>query len=169
MKVDLPIDIAELCSLSDDIKSIITSHMNDECETSFPDNVIPSFKFEDTNEEEDGQMYDRARVLHIVVYIAHLAIKDIRSKSLTIDRSNLTSNPGQAMLIKMVSEMDNGGSLCLFNPSPPLILGRYIAISMMADQLRYPSTMTAYFICLLLNMFAIIDISEIREILTRSV
>jgi len=153
MNTDLNIDVEQLCKMPPRLKEIINSQMVGERHTGFPEEVISEFKSTKSDDKGESIVYNRALMLHTIVYIAHVSIKNIHDRNLTIDPKNLSSNSGQAMLANLISSMDSQG--------------RYIAFSLMVDQLRYPSSMTSYFACLILNLFMSTNTVEIRETLCR--
>lgn len=55
----------------------------------------------------------------------------------------------------------------LVNDLPVFILGRYLFLNAIANQLRYPNSHTHYFSCTLLYLFAEANSEAIQEQITR--
>ncbi|KAI6230240.1 CCR4-NOT transcription complex subunit 1 [Aphelenchoides fujianensis] len=97
--------------------------------------------------------YNRTAMSSMIVFVAQLAIQRIQGAQQTINMETVGSSVGQQLLFQMLYAMDNAG--------------RYTALVLMVDHLRYPNMYTAFFGSLLLNLFLRTSRRGIREIIAR--
>uniref|UniRef100_K1QD70 CCR4-NOT transcription complex subunit 1 n=1 Tax=Magallana gigas TaxID=29159 RepID=K1QD70_MAGGI len=102
---------------------------------------------------EPGTRYNIQLMNALVLYVGTQAIQFIHSKSLTPSMSTIAHSAHMDIFQNLAVALDTEG--------------RYLFLTAIANQLRYPNSHTHYFSCTLLYLFAEANTEAIQEQITR--
>ncbi|KAI6230943.1 hypothetical protein M3Y95_00329400 [Aphelenchoides besseyi] len=133
--------------LPDEIVQILSKRMEAKEVDGFPQKLVELFHSNQTTENRSWGLSSA------IVFVGQMSIAKIKANNSIINSVALTTNNGQRLLTELVEDMDSADC--------------YSALVLMIDHLRYPNAFTAYFGCLILNMFRDTTRPGVREIIAR--
>lgn len=111
-----------------------------------------------------GLKYNSSTMNAIVLYVGSKAIDDMNAKKQKISTTNIAHTAYMDVFQSLAVTLCPEGILIAFKR---IILGRYLLLNAIANQLRYPNSHTHYFSCILLYLFLEANIEAIQEQITR--
>lgn len=109
----------------------------------------------------------------LVLYVGTQAIAYIHSKERTPSTSTIAHTAHMDIFQHLVVDLDTEGIVSIVEGATVLVffvccvVGRYLFLNAIANQLRYPNSHTHYFSCALLSLFAETNAEAIQEQITR--
>lgn len=113
----------------------------------------------------------------LVLYVGTQAITYIHSKGSSSSTSTIAHTAHMDIFQHLVVDLDTEGeygtpliltySLVYLSIFYLVIVGRYLFLNAIANQLRYPNSHTHYFSCTLLSLFSETNAEAIQEQITR--
>jgi len=146
LKIDLlpeiaksPVILSDLAGPLASMRTELDSYLNNRQPSNFLQELIPRLHKTDT------KLMDAPRVNALVLYVGVQAIQNRHS-------TNVAHTPEMEILQKLMELNDQG---------------RYIVLNAIANQLRYPSSHTHYYSCVMLYLFSEATNEGIKEQITR--
>jgi CCR4-NOT transcription complex subunit 1 len=148
LKIDLlaetshaPAILSNVLGPLESIKSSLDSYLKDGQRRNFLSGLLPQLCIERSSD------VNAARVNSLVVYVGAHALARIQSSQISLSRTP------DIELFQTLMEFDDRG--------------RYICLNAIANQLRYPSSHTHYFSCVMLYLFSESKTVAVKEQVTR--
>ncbi|XP_052816540.1 CCR4-NOT transcription complex subunit 1-like isoform X2 [Mya arenaria] len=157
LKVDMLADIAHAPRIPTNFANMITpvSFKNDldsYLKTRSPVTFLSDLR-SSLQSNEPGSRYNISLMNALVLYVGTQAIQHIHTKSLTPSMSTIAHSSHMDIFQNLAVDLDTEG--------------RYLFLTALANQLRYPNSHTHYFSCTLLYLFAEANTEAIQEQITR--
>jgi CCR4-NOT transcription complex subunit 1 len=148
LKIDLLTEISRSPTLLSNVLGPIESfrvhldtYLKDSRHGDFPSRMLPLLKKTDSNE------LDVAKVQSLVIYVGAHALARLQSSQISLSRTP------EMEVIQKLMELDDRE--------------RYVCLNTIANQLRYPSSHTHYFSCVMLYLFSDTTNLAVKEQVTR--
>ena len=150
LKIDLlpeisksPVILSNVVGPLNSIRDELDNYLKTRQPTDFVQNLLPRLAKNGTNE------VDSPRINSLVLYVGMHAIAKMQNSQVS---QSLAHTPEMEIMQKLMDFNDRG---------------RYISLNAVANQLRYPSSHTHYFSCVMLFLFGEAKDEGVREQITR--
>ena len=175
--------------IADNLKNDLDAFLEGQADTSFLQDLAQRLLStrDDYSEKVDDQQlqrldgrYNVAAINALVIYVGMYAVQQLQNKRGPGGGLQIAQGPAMDIFQRLVIDLDAEGrvdteregglgkktdEMCL--TVALCILGRYILLSGIANQLRYPNSHTHYFSCVLLYLFAESEKEIVKEQVTR--
>ncbi|CAB4419785.1 unnamed protein product [Rhizophagus irregularis] len=141
--------------VANNLKNDIDNYLKSRSPISFPSDLKQKLMLDSNNQPEilsTGSKYNVPVINALVLYVGIQAISQLHNKS-NQGSNTLTHSAPMDIFQQLLIDLDSEG--------------RYLFLSAIANQLRYPNSHTHYFSCILLYLFAEGNQEVIKEQVTR--
>ena len=148
LKIDLlsevsrnPVILSNVLGPIESFRAPLDAYLKDARQNDFPSRMIPLLKRAGTND------LDVSKVQSLIIYVGAHALARMQNSQISLSRT------AEMEVIEKLMELDDRD--------------RYICLNTIANQLRYPSSHTHYFSCVMLYLFSESKNMAVKEQVTR--